>query len=147
MIVKVAGGYLFRVAMNPVSGYKIKIILNKETIPMTGKKTISIPAADSEELTTLKLISDKTGEQVSQLIFDSFKEMLDLINEKRKKRSTDHHPDELLKAGDVARILNISRGQAYQLMRTREVSTFSVGKIVRVRRSDLEEFIQAHIVR
>lgn len=46
----------------------------------------------------------------------------------------------LLKATDVAKILNISRSFAYRLMRTGNIPTVRFGRAVRVRPSDLEEF-------
>lgn len=47
----------------------------------------------------------------------------------------------LLKAADVARILNISRSQAYQLMQRGDIPTVRMGRSVRVREEDLERFI------
>ena len=47
----------------------------------------------------------------------------------------------LLKATDVAEILNISRAMAYRLMETREIPTVSIGKAKRVRPVDLHNFI------
>ena len=52
----------------------------------------------------------------------------------------------LLTAPDVARALNVSKAQAYQLIRRKELRSFSVGKLVRVRREDLDAFIQEHLV-
>ena len=48
--------------------------------------------------------------------------------------------DELLKASDIARILNVSRSFAYQLMRS-DIPTVRLGRAVRVRPQDLEDFI------
>lgn len=48
----------------------------------------------------------------------------------------------LLKAKDVAERLNISRSQAFALMREEEIPTVRFGRSVRVRHEDLEEFIQ-----
>ena len=47
----------------------------------------------------------------------------------------------LLKAGDVARILNISQSMAYILMQTRAIPVVRIGRSVRVRPSDLEAYI------
>ena len=51
----------------------------------------------------------------------------------------------LLKATDVAEILNISRAMAYRLMRTREIPTVSIGKSKRVRPVDLHNYINSKI--
>jgi excisionase family DNA binding protein len=43
----------------------------------------------------------------------------------------------LLKGNDVARMLNISRAFAYQLMRQGEIPTIRISNAVRVRKEDL----------
>ena len=47
----------------------------------------------------------------------------------------------LLKGNDVARMLNISRAFAYQLMRQGEIPTVRIGNAVRARREDLLAYI------
>ena len=49
---------------------------------------------------------------------------------------------ELLRARDVAKILNISKSFAYKLMNTNEISTVQIGKSIRVRISDLKMFVE-----
>ena len=49
---------------------------------------------------------------------------------------------ELLKAADIARILNISKSFAYQLMNRNELRSVHIGNTRRVRFSDLEKFIE-----
>jgi excisionase family DNA binding protein len=56
-----------------------------------------------------------------------------------------HQPDKLLKAQEVAAILQIGRSKAYQIMRGREIPTVQVGHSVRVRRQDLDTFIQMNV--
>jgi len=51
----------------------------------------------------------------------------------------------LLKARDIAERLNISRSQAFTLMRNGDLSTVKFGKLVRVREEDLENFIRANL--
>ncbi len=48
----------------------------------------------------------------------------------------------LLKGGEVAALLNISRTQAFILMQRGDIPTIRFGKIVRVRVEDLEQFIE-----
>ena len=62
-------------------------------------------------------------EQVSKKQIESFKER------------------RLLKAEDVASILNISLGFAYQLMKRGDLPTIRLGRAVRVRPADLEQYI------
>ncbi len=54
-------------------------------------------------------------------------------------------PERLLKATDVAEILNISRAFAYQLINRGELRSITIGTARRVRPSDLESFIQVSL--
>jgi excisionase family DNA binding protein len=47
----------------------------------------------------------------------------------------------LLKAQDVAAILNVSRSFAYALMQSGQLPSVRLGRSIRVRPSDLEEYI------
>jgi len=53
---------------------------------------------------------------------------------------------QLLRAADVARLLNISRALVYKLIADRQIVAVRFGKTVRVRLEDLEEFISKHIL-
>jgi excisionase family DNA binding protein len=53
--------------------------------------------------------------------------------------------DILLRGEDVARILNISRALAYQLIQRGEIPSIRLGRAVRVRPKDLENFISEKI--
>ena len=54
--------------------------------------------------------------------------------------------ERLLKAIEVAEILNISRAMAYRLMQTKKISTVRIGKACRVRPVDLKNYIQANLI-
>lgn len=51
----------------------------------------------------------------------------------------------LLRGKDIAEILNISRSQAFALMRDEKIPTVRFGRSVRVRPEDLEGFIQTNL--
>ena len=51
----------------------------------------------------------------------------------------------LLKATEVAKILNISRALAYQLMKQRRICTVHIRGACRVRPADLQKFIEENI--
>ena len=74
-----------------------------------------------------------------------------MIYQNQNDRSNPIQLEELLRREDVARILNISRSYAYLLMKRGELPIVRIGRSVRVRPSDLEQFIekktssQAHI--
>ena len=53
--------------------------------------------------------------------------------------------DSLLKAADVAEILNISKSMAYRLMQTREIPTVCIGNAKRVRPVDLHNYISTNL--
>ncbi len=53
--------------------------------------------------------------------------------------------NKLLKGNDVATRLNVSKAFAYRLMATGDIPTVRLGRSVRVRPEDLEEFIEASV--
>jgi excisionase family DNA binding protein len=52
------------------------------------------------------------------------------------------HGTRLLKADEIAAILNISRSFAYQLLQTGAIPVVRLGKACRVRPQDLEAFVE-----
>jgi excisionase family DNA binding protein len=54
-------------------------------------------------------------------------------------------PEKLLKATDVASILNISRAMAYRLMQQGEIRSVCIGSARRVRQEDLAKYIEENI--
>lgn len=53
----------------------------------------------------------------------------------------------LLRGNDIAIVLNISRSQAFSLMRNGELPTVRFGRLVRVRPEDLETFIAKNLTK
>ena len=51
----------------------------------------------------------------------------------------------LLKAGEVAEILNVSLPMAYRLMQRNEIRTVRIGKSRRVREEDLFSYIEKNL--
>jgi len=52
----------------------------------------------------------------------------------------------LLKGKEVAHFLNVSKAFAYRLMAERRIPTIKMGRSVRVRPEDLEQFVTESIV-
>jgi excisionase family DNA binding protein len=50
--------------------------------------------------------------------------------------------ERLLKASDIARILNISKALAYRLIQQGEIPVVRISHTVRVRSSDLEDYVK-----
>lgn len=114
------------------------------------KNTPAKTILNQNEDAAIQAIAEKMGRQISQIVTDALGEMLSLTMENSRQlalRQTDHQQDEFLTAGDVARVLKISRSKVYQLIKIREIPSFSIGRTVRVRRMDLDAVIQAHLVR
>lgn len=55
------------------------------------------------------------------------------------------HEIQLLTAQEIAKTLKISLAYAYQLMRTGQIRTVRIGRSVRVRASDLIEYIELNV--
>ena len=51
----------------------------------------------------------------------------------------------LLKATDVAEILNVSKSMAYRLMQTGELPTVNIGTTKRIRPIDLHNYINSNL--
>jgi excisionase family DNA binding protein len=69
---------------------------------------------------------------------------VDILEE--RSDSMEHDPNStLLRATEVARILNVSRAMAYQLMQRGEIRTVRIGAARRVRREDLFQYIQENL--
>jgi excisionase family DNA binding protein len=51
----------------------------------------------------------------------------------------------LITGEEIAKILHVSRAYAYQLMRQKLIPTVKIGRSVRVRPADLEEFISRNL--
>ena len=51
----------------------------------------------------------------------------------------------LLKVAEVAQILNISKSLAYRLIQSGDLPSIRLGRSVRVRPADLEQFIQSNL--
>jgi excisionase family DNA binding protein len=68
---------------------------------------------------------------------------------KGAKMSTDNSdlllPERLLKATEVAEILNVSRAMVYQLMQQRKIRTVRIEGARRVRLADLKLYIEQNL--
>jgi len=51
-------------------------------------------------------------------------------------------PKQLLRAAEVSKVLDISKPEAYKLFRDGEIPTVRIGRLVRVKILDLENFIE-----
>ena len=114
---------------------------------MKKLNTKNMPLLSNEEESIIQAIADKLSEQINQAVAASLIELFSILKENRTKPADLPRPDEFLTAGDMAGILKVSKGLAYRMIQTKEIASFSIGKTVRVRREDLDAFIQSHTVR
>jgi excisionase family DNA binding protein len=63
-----------------------------------------------------------------------------------EKVSTVNFENKLLRAIEVAQILNVSRAFAYRLMQQGKIRTVVIAKTRRVRPADLQDFIENSLV-
>ena len=61
-----------------------------------------------------------------------------------EKVSTIYEIERLLKASEVARILNISRSLVYSLIQTGKIPHIRINQAVRVHQGDLNKFIEGN---
>jgi excisionase family DNA binding protein len=54
------------------------------------------------------------------------------------------HEEELLTVKDVQRICKIGRTTAYDLIATKQVRAVRINRVLRIRRSDLEQYLRAN---
>jgi excisionase family DNA binding protein len=126
--------------------------LNEEVIDMKNPNPKNMPTLNKEEEAVIHAIAEKLGERISQVVAPSLSEMLSLINEKRRQPTVQqdnftHSAPEFLTASDIAKELKISKSLAYHMIKTKEIPTFSIGRTVRIRRADLDSFVEAHTIR
>ena len=112
----------------------------------------------------IRLFSQRTGELAGQLLTELISGVLVLLMVERlpvpvqpptvmrgsrnigEAPIVAHGPEKLLNGQEVAEYLNISKGKAYRLMSTGQIPCLRYDRTVRVRKQDLENFINSHIV-
>jgi excisionase family DNA binding protein len=95
----------------------------------------------------IKLFSDRAGKQIALLASSLIDEMLisflsEIGSQRLETTITPSGFKKLLAASEVAKILNVSEALAYKLMQSGEIQTVHMGRSVRVRPDDLEEYIR-----
>jgi len=103
-----------------------------------------------EKEVALRQFSEQIGSQTGQLVTNFLSGFLTILLSEGKSKSivgleNSSQPNEsvaLLTAGEVAKILKISKSKAYLLMKTKEIPSVTIGRTVRVRLHDLKKFIE-----
>ena len=55
-----------------------------------------------------------------------------------------YSPNQFLRAAEIAKYLNISKPEAYRLIKIGEIPVIRIGRLVRVKFSDLDNFIETN---
>jgi len=120
---------------------------------MTKKIELNFP---TEFLNEIESFTSKEKMTINEFIFWALGEKLGEIRMGRginnlQKIQTQNTPDnnpkkyatnQLLRATEVAKVLDISKPEAYKLFRDGEIPTVRIGRLVRVKLFDLENFIE-----
>jgi excisionase family DNA binding protein len=119
---------------------------------MKKSEPFSAAALSGQEQALIQTIANTLGELTSQAVVAWLTGMVSLNGHQPVPPSVTipallNQADEFLTAGDIAKILKISKALAYRMIQTKAIPSFSTGRTVRVRREDLAAFIQAHTVR
>ncbi len=125
----------------------------------------SLPALPIEEA-ALQAIAQKMGAQISHVVYAGLVDFLILLRGEIKQSGKEvaahsmipaasvpeyDAPEPVqykpfLTAGDIAKMLGISKAKAYRLIQQKEIRSISIDKTVRVRWEDWEAFVQKHLV-
>ncbi len=125
----------------------------------------SSPTLPIEEA-ALQAIAQKMGAQISHVVYAGLVDFLILLRGEIKQSGKEvaahsmiptvsvpeyDAPEPVqykpfLTAGDIAKMLGISKAKAYRLIQQKEIRSISIDKTVRVRWEDWEAFVQKHLV-
>ena len=91
-----------------------------------------------------------SAEEVAQQFAKSIQLLLEWVEQRDKRKKEDlsrprieeYGKQEILKAADAAKILNISKSMTYQMMQRGEIPTVRLGRSGRVGAGDLEKFFE-----
>ena len=116
------------------------------------KDRLSRLSINATEEAAIKQRADRVGKQIGEAVSSLIAEIMISILATRLQASSprlqtiQQGSEDILKAGEVAEILKISKAMAYRLIQQREIPAIKFGRTTRVRRQDLEEFIRAHMM-
>ena len=119
-------------------------------LPATRSSIPSVPINEISRETRIRRLSESIGEKVGQAVTDLIDGILveTLIRGSMETMSSSASSPAvgLLTPEEVAKLLCVSKSKVYGMMRRGYLPTVRIEKTVRVRRSDLDDFIQQHII-
>lgn len=87
--------------------------------------------------------SDRAGRQLGEAAANLLYEII-LAIVSTKGQSTPERQDAILTAGEVAKILRVSKSKIYRMMQLGEIRSVKFGRTSRVSLEDLQNFIRNH---
>lgn len=129
---------------------------------MNNSNSIHFPNSDRKYGEAyIKSFAQRTGEQAGLIVSDFLTGILVLLLADRTTGKTSstvvnrgvgpllsqvdtNQLEKLLTANEVAEHLNISKGKAYQLMSRGKIPSVQFDRTTRVRKQDLEKFVESH---
>lgn len=102
------------------------------------------------EEAAIQAVAQRIGLQISQEIVSALSEMVILMRQTQKTPTTSPAttaaPDtpDIMTVGDAAKLLRLSRAKVYRLIQRKELRAIVIDRSVRVRREDLDRFMQEH---
>ena len=113
------------------------------------KNDVSKTILNKDDEAAIQAIAERVGREIRQAFTNSLGEVLLLIRDKERYTTLERsiHQDEFLTASELAKTLKISKALAYRMIQIKEIPSFSIGRTVRVRRDDLDTFIESHMTK
>jgi excisionase family DNA binding protein len=112
------------------------------THPLENEKPVRLTVSKDDEV-AIRQRADRVGKQLGEAVASLISEiMIAFLSVKIQATSTG--PNIILTAGEVAKILRISKSKVYRMMQLGEIPSVKFDRTSRVRHQDLDDFIQKH---
>jgi len=112
------------------------------THPLENEKPVRLTVSKDDEI-AIRQRADRVGKQLGEAAASLISEiMIAFLSGKIQVAPTSPNP--ILTAGEVAKILRISKAKVYRMMQLGEIPSVRFGRTSRVRHQDLDDFIQKH---
>lgn len=122
------------------------------THQLENEKPVRLTVSKDDEV-AIRQRADRVGKQLSEVAASLISEiMIAFLSGKIQAASTGPNPLQvaptgpnlILTAGEVAKILRISKAKVYRMMQLGEIPSVNFYRTSRVRHQDLDDFIQKH---
>jgi excisionase family DNA binding protein len=113
------------------------------THQLENEKPIRLTVSKEDEV-AIRQRADRVGKQLGEVAANLISEiMITILSGKIQAVPTGPNP--ILTAGEVAKILRISKSKGDRMIQVGEIRSVEFGRTSRVRHQDLDDFIQNHV--